>query len=511
MDMLDRSAKAEFAGMDGERSSMLSRFERIAQLTVPSCMPDKNYKAENDQLTNGFSSLGSQCVTHLTNKLMNAMFAPSRPFFRLGMNEQALKQLADKLQVEEGVVTDALAAGERSAMAELEREGCRENLFEGMMHLVTLGNVLMDMSGDTLVFTSVRDYVVRRNAKGVWTCLIIKESVRFDDLDKAAQQAYQRQRNVADPSASLDTFKMIKLAGGMYRESFWVEDVNLGDDFMGKYTIANVPYRPLTWRLPLRQNYGVGRAEEYANDLAVHDSNSEALADGSILASTFKWLASPSGMTRPEDMTNSANGAVIPGVTGDLSLVFANVGQQLQTVLAIGQEYTRRLGAGFLLSSAVTRQAERVTAEEVKMQVLELEGSLGGTYSRLSLSMQGPLASWLLKKAKVTIKGTLIKPTVITGLDALSRNGDLERMRTFLGDVAQLDGIQPSTRVTLNEGNIVTDMAAGNGVDKGRYVKTQAQIDEARAQAEQQALAMQAAQNNVDAQTQVKPSEAPPQ
>ncbi|WYW03949.1 head-tail adaptor [Pseudomonas phage vB_PpuP-Villemi] len=497
----ERTARAEFDRLDGDRQTMLDRYERLAQLTVPSVLPDKEYNSKQDQLTNGFTSLGSQCVTHLTNKLMNAMFAPSRPFFRLSVGSEKLLQLAQALGVDEGIITDALAQGERDAMAELEREGAREALYEGMTHLVTLGNVLMDMSGDTLQFTGIRDYVVRRNAKGVFTCLVIRECVRFEDLEEDVQKSYTKVHGYCNDHHELNTYKQIKLCKGMYRESFWVEDLDMGAAYSGKYRPENVPYRPLTWRLPLRQDYGVGRVEEYANDIATNDCVAEGLADGAILASQYKWLANPAGMTRPEDMTNSMNGAVVPGVEGDLALVFANIGQQLQTVLAIGQDYQRRLGAGFMLSSAVTRDAERVTAEEIKIQVMELESSLGGVYSRLALSIQTPLATWLIKRAKINIKGTQIKPVVITGLDALSRNGDLERMRAFLTDVTALDNVQPQTKATLNVNNIVSDMAAGNGVDKGRYVLPPAQQQQNQNQADVEALGRQAAVNTVDANT----------
>ncbi len=495
----ERTAKQEFSRLDGDRQGLLDRFERLSQLTIPSVFPCKEYKSTQDQLTNGFTSLGSQCVTHLTNKLMNAMFAPSRPFFRLGLEESKIKEIAGQLGVNEGVITDALAGGERDAMAELEREGCREALYEGVTNLVTVGNVLMDMSGDNLLFVSCRDYVVRRNAKSIPTCLIIRECVRFDDLEDDAQAAYMNVRGACQDYQELDTYKMVKLVKGMYRESFWVEDVNLGEKYAGKYKPENLPYRALTWRLPLRQHYGVGRVEEYANDLATNDGLSEAQADGAVLASQFKWLCSPSGMTRPEDLSGGQNGEVIPGVEGDLSLAYANIGQQLQTILAISQDYQRRLGAGFLLSSAVTRDAERVTAEEIKIQVMELESSLGGVYSRLALSIQQPLALWLIRKAKVNIKGTQIKPVVITGLDAISRNGDLERMRAFLGDTAQLDNIQPQTRAKLNENNIISDMAAGNGVDKGRYILSEDQQQMNQNKLDQEALGRQAASGAVDA------------
>lgn len=506
MDQQDKTAKSEFDFLDGQRQNMLDRFERLAQLTIPSVFPDEDYDQQQDQLTDGSSSLGSQAVTHLTNKLMNAMFAPSRPFFRLSLDNATIQKYVQQLGTTESVITDSLAQGERDAMMELEREGCREALYEGMTHLVEIGNVLMDMSGDELIFTSVRNYVVRRNAKGVPVLIIIRAKHMYCDLEDAARMAYEKAGRTQQYDQEVCTYKMIKLVKGMYRESFWVEDINLGDEFVGKYNPENLPYRALTWRLPLGQHYGVGRCEEYANDLGTNDMISEALADGAVLASQFKWLVSPNGITRPEDLTQSANGATLPGVTGDVDIVFANIGQQLQSVLGLLQEYQRRIGAGFLLNSAVTRDAERVTAEEIRIQAMELESSLGGVYSRLALSIQQPLALWLLRKAKVNIKGTAIKPVVVTGLDAISRNGDLERMRAFLNDVALLDNIQPQTLATLNRTNIVSDMAAGNGVDKGRYVLPPEQQQANLQQAQQSQLEQQAASNAVDAATQ--PSEA---
>ncbi|WYW04340.1 head-tail adaptor [Pseudomonas phage vB_PpuP-Kurepalu-1] len=497
----DRNAKGEFEILDGERGTMLRRLERLSQLTIPSIVPDDDYKTETDQLTNGFTSLGAQCVTHLTNKVVTAMFAPSRPFMRLTLDPKTLAQYEEQ-GIEEAVVTDALANAEREAMGELEREGCREALYEAMSHLITVGNVLMDLSGEQLVFVGIKDYVVRRNKKGRVTCLIIREKVRYEDLEEDARREYEATGATCQHDHECCTYRQIKLVSGMYRESFWVENVNLGPKYAGKYKPENVPFRALTWRLPIGQNYGVGRVEEYANDLATNDQLSESMSDGAILASQFKWLANPAGITRPEDVTRGGNGDIIPGVSGDLALVFANIGQQLATVQAIQQDYQRRLGAGFLLSSAVTRDAERVTAEEIRIQAMELESSLGGVYSRLALSIQEPLANWLLKQADIKIQGTKIKPTIITGLDALSRSGDLDRMRQFLGDVTLLDQIQPPTRASLNENNIVSDMAAGNGVDKSRYVLPPQQVAANQQAMQQQQLEQQAASNQVDAQTQ---------
>ena len=131
--------------------------------------------------------------------------------------------------------------------------------------------------------------------------------------------------------------------------------------------------------------------------------------------------------------------------------------------------------------------------------MIELESSLGGTYSRIAVDMQQPLAHWALKTAEVDIKGTKVEPRVITGLDALSRNADRERMMMFLSDVAMLDNIQPDTRLKLRETNIISDMAAGAGVERGKYVASKEEIEAAQQQRQQMALNQQAEAAAIDA------------
>lgn len=482
----NQSAPAEWAVMDGLRQAMINRVERLSQLTIPSVTPQDHYNTDTDQLTNGFTSLGSQASTHLVNKLMLAMFAPSRPFMRLEFPDKVKASLIEELGVAEDDIVAALVMGEKAALDELEQAGQRQVLFEVLTHLVVSGNALLDLSGDDLNLVGIKDFVVRRNAKGKVVTLIIREKYRLADLDADAQEEFKKKYPGTRWDADVCLYTWVRYVDKVYRSSVWVDDCELSQGFKGKWTEASLPWRALTWRLPARQHYGVGRAEEYANDLAEHESLSHALSDGAALATTFKWLANPGGMTRPEDVTKAQNGAVIPGSQNDLSLLSANIGQQLSTVLSIRQEVAQRIGRGFLLSSAVTRDAERVTAEEIRLQAMELESSLGGAYSRLALDVQQPLGFWLLRKAKVSLKGTQLKPVIITGLDALSRNADRERMMMFLQDVAALDGIAPETRMRLREGNIIADMAAGAGVDRVRYIASEEEVAARRQLAQQE-------------------------
>lgn len=489
------TGKSLWETMTSTRSSMMARKERQAEATIPSALPDCNYNSENEALTTGSTSLGMQGATNMVNKLMLAMFAPGVSFMRLELEPKAKAALMEQLQLQDdSLLTNVLAEGEREALRVLEQSGSRPQLYEGLTALVCVGDVLMDLSDDAgISFISLRDYAVERNRKGTVLRIVFREITRVQDLEDDAQEEYRRAVPTCKAHDKVTVYTTVRLTRGMYRSTVYVEDVELSPRHSGKWKPENLPYRALSWRLPLGQHYGVSLAEDYSNDLGVHDIVSEAMSDGAVLAAQFRWACNPGGMTNPEDLEKGVNGAVVPADPDDLKLIFANMGQQLNTIQGIEEIYARRLGRGFLLNSAVTRNSERTTAEEIRIQANELEQSLGGVYSRLAIDMQGPIARWQLRAANINVRGTQIRPTIITGLDALSRSAELQRMMGFLGDVATLAEIPQETRLMLNEEPIISDMAAGRGVNRSKYVATAEEItrrrqEQAQAQASQQAV-----------------------
>lgn len=495
------NGREEWESLTADRGTMMSRKERLAQATIPTTLTDSNYKVQNEALTNGASSLGAQGATNVVNKLMLAMFAPGVSFMKLDLAAEAKRKFMGQLGLkDDSMLTDVLAEGEREALLALERSGSRPALYEGLAALTCVGDVLMDLSSkDMISFIGLHDYAVKRNRRGVVRRLVFKEHTYVQDLEPKAEEEYRRATPTAKPDDKVIIYTVIRLVNHMYRSSVYVDDVKLSPSHGGQWKPENLPYRALTWRLPLGQDYGVSLAEDYANDLGAHDIISESLADGAVLASQFRWACNPSGTTQPEQIMTGRNGDVVPADPEDLKLIFANIGQQLQTVMAVEEVYARRLGRGFLLNTAVTRNSERTTAEEVRIQAIELETSFGGVYSRLSIDMQGPIAKWQLRAADIQIKGTKITPTIITGLDALSRGAELDRLKGFLGDVSILSSIQPDTRMMLNEEPIVSDMAAGRGVSRNKYVATVDQINQRKQEQAQAVASQQAVQAGVEA------------
>jgi ribosome-binding protein aMBF1 (putative translation factor) len=64
--------------------------------------------------------------------------------------------------------------------------------------------------------------------------------------------------------------------------------------------------------------------------------------------------------------------------------------RRLRTADNTNQQTMQRLARAFLVTSAVVRQAERVTAEEVHKVAQELEEVLGAVYSEQVVTFQMP-------------------------------------------------------------------------------------------------------------------------
>jgi hypothetical protein len=99
--------------------------------------------------------------------------------------------------------------------------------------------------------------------------------------------------------------------------------------------------------------------------------------------------------------------------------------------------------------------------------------------------MQKPLAEFLLALIGLKIVGKDITPTVVTGLDALSRNGDLESLRRFIADATQLLTLPPESQQWLLMDALLTDLGTGHGIESKKYVAKQAQVQAQREQAAQ--------------------------
>jgi hypothetical protein len=483
--------------LHGDKDTFLTRCERYASLTIPKlCLPD-GFDVESTDQTHDYQSIGAQAVNALTNKFMLALFAPSRPFFRVEPGEKTRAKMAVN-GMDEKVVAAALGQMERSAVKELDRRGQRPKLYAVIKNLIVLGNVLLVLEKDTMRVMGIRYFCVKRCADGSLHSLVIKECVKFNELDEKARKALP---NLYQDDTEVSHYRWIKRQdnGGKepdYVMTQWVDMHQLPqEEFGGKWPESKLPYRVLTWDLTDEADYGTGLVEEYSGDLEALSTLSEAIVNGAVLGAEFRWTVDPTSMMSVEDVRDSVNGDVLAGKKDDLQMVTGGNPSSIETAAKVSERYERRVSLGFLMQGATTRDAERVTAEEIRMQANELETSFGGTYSVLANNIQKPIAEWLLKTIKVP-EGMDLELSIITGLDALSRNGDLEALRLCLMDLAQITALPEDLQGRIKYQTIVDFIGNGRGIDFASFLKTE---DEYQAWLDQQAAARVQESNAVEA------------
>jgi len=150
----------------------------------------------------------------------------------------------------------------------------------------------------------------------------------------------------------------------------------------------------------------------------------------------------------------------------------------------------------FLLNSSVQRSAERVTAEEVRYMAQELETALGGVYSILSQEFQYPLVNLLLGRMEQSGKmpkmpKDAVKPTIVTGMEALGRGQDLNKLATFLQYLQPLGAEVIQSEV--NVGDYIDRLGASLGIDTQGLIRSpeQKQAEQEAAQQQQQQQMME--------------------
>ena len=145
---------------------------------------------------------------------------------------------------------------------------------------------------------------------------------------------------------------------------------------------------------------------------------------------------------------------------------------------------TQRLAQAFLMNTSVQRQGERVTAEEIRFMAGELEDALGGVYSILSQEFQLPLVSRIMdrmtkaKRIPALPKG-IVRPAIVTGLEALGRGHDLQKLNLFMQTLGTLG---PEAMQSVNMSDLISRVGTSLGIDMSGLVKTQEQMQEEQQQ-----------------------------
>lgn len=472
-------AKATYEKYKQERQPYIDRGIENAKLTIPALFP-KEGTTGSDKFKQAYQSVGARGINTLSAKLILALFPPNESFFRLGIDENALAQVGvDPSKKAE--LDQALMQIELLIRRFLEENQIRITLNEALLQLLVTGNCMVFIPPDTkgARLYSLKQYVMKRDAIG--NVLVIVT------LDKQAKMALPEevQALVADakPESDVEIYTKIVRNGDEY-VSFQEVNGQIIQGSENSYPLDKLPYIPLRMTKQDTESYGRSYVEEYYGDLYSLDTISKALNFIGQLSAKALFLVNPNGVTRPKKLQDASSGDFVAGRVEDVQALQLNKYPDLNISFQWQQVLEQRLSYAFLLTTAVQRNAERVTAEEIRTVAQELENSIGGIYSILSQELQLPLIKVILNKLMRTgavpqLPDGVLEPTITTGMEALGRGQDFNKYMTFVSTMAQL----PEAMQYLKIGEFVTAIATSLGIETPELVKTQEELEQEQQQA----------------------------
>jgi len=436
------------------------------------------------------------------------MFPHDRPFISLKLTPESQLKLEQEAG-EEGaaqmaeIVRSSTARIEETAMRKLKMTAYRPMAVMAIKHLIISGNAMIKrMKDGTRVVYGVRDFCIRRDLGGHMQEAILRDTKKFGNLGEAVQQELIKSglRDYLDET-DVVLYSHYKLVGNRWTFQQAADNVMLaGPRFYNK---TDMPLLPLTWSLARGEDYGRGLIED--NAIAFHnlDVLTAAMIDLMAAIADIKFLVRTGSTLDVAHLNQSARGSYHQGNEGDITVPEIGKRGDISVMMQAIEKWERDLSQAFLLNSASTRDAERVTAEEIRLNARELESGFGGLYSKLALEWQQHEGEYAI--SQVDIKKTLgadadlFEVIVVTGLESLSREGQLDALRLAIGDLQMLEAVPDEIRGTINPLAFASFIFTNRGVKLKEFMYTQAQMDanEKKAMAQQQALMDQQASANV--------------
>lgn len=492
------TAQGRYKSLETERDPYRQRAEDAARLTIPAVMPPQGTNGAM-LLHQPFQSVGARGVNNLASKILLALFPPGSAFFRLKPARKVIDEMIGQGlgdQVEE--IEIALSRVERTVMDGFEAKSARAAISEALVGLIVGGNSLFYIGPKgTFKYFPLSRYVVKRDLEGHPCEIITVEGLAPSSLTKAAKAIYEAKASKENKSdqRTCDIYTRVYLEENrweVYQELY--EEKIPGSE--GSYPKDKPAWLPLRWKAVAGEDYGRGLVEEYIGDLRSLEAITQAIVEFAAAASKILFMVDEGGVTMKQTLQDAPSGSVVDGNAKDVTVLQLEKFADFQVVQTVGAGIEKRLEQAFLLNTSVQRQAERVTAEEIRFVAGELEQALGGVYSVLAQELQRPLVERLMVQMMKdqelpSIPDKSINPVIVTGLEGLGRSHDL--MKLDIWQSGMLSVVPPEQLAEyIHVGKLGLRRAAALGIDIEGVIRTDEEVDQIR-QAAQQAELQKAA------------------
>ncbi|MCS5736567.1 portal protein, partial [Herbiconiux daphne] len=471
-------AKAVYERLKSDRNQYTTRAENNAAVTIPSIFPKDGDNAST-KYTTPWQSVGARGLNNLAAKLMLALF-PQQTWMRLDISEWLEKQIVDDPSLREKA-QQSLSMIERILMKFMEGNSYKVTLFEAIKQLVVAGNALLYLPEPTGEYTPMKlyklsSYVVQRDGFGTMLQCVTLDKIAFAALPEDVRSKLSGEHK-PDEQMEVYTHCYLDDESNQYLKYEEIDGVEVeGTD--ASYPMDSCPFIPIRMIRQDGENYGRSYVEEFYGDLLSLERLQESIVGFAMISSKVVGLVNPMGNTQVKRLSKAQTGDFVPGRAQDIEFLQLGKGSDFSVAKQTIDALEQRLSYVFMLNSAVQRGGDRVTAEEIRYVAQELQDTLGGIYSVLSQELQLSLIRVLLSQLQATKKipelpKEAITPSVVTGLEAIGRGQDQQKLMDFANAMASLQALSSNPDINVNV--FTLRLANSMGIDTDGILLTDAE------------------------------------
>jgi hypothetical protein len=502
-----KTARETYEKLTPDRDPYLQRARQVAELTLPHLMVPEGYSG--GQLPTPYQAMGARGVSSLASKLLLALFPPGQSMMRYQIDPSVLDELSQGDGTVKAEVEASLAGTEKAVTTDIESNALRPRLHEAFKQWVISGNVLLfnGPHGGMKVFHLDR-YVCKRDPDGNALIIVAKESIskvllppKLQKLLKMGVPEASGDQGVGMDQDTVDIYTAVVRTSRTRYITFQEVSGLLVPGSRGSYKADELPWIPLRSEPVSGQSYSYGYAVGLLGDLASLEGLMKALVDAAAASARLVFLVSPNSSTDIRELNAAKNGSFVTGLEGDVVALKVDKANDMSVAFNAIERLQQSLGFAFLLNQSVQRNGDRVTAEEIRFLAQELEDVQAGAYSLLAQELQLPLVRARLARLKKmnripAIPDDIATPSIVTGLEALSRGHDLQKLDALLQGGVQLLGPDITAKY-IDAGIYFKRRQTALGLSEEGLVRSPEQIAEIEAQEQQQAMIAQLGPNAV--------------
>jgi hypothetical protein len=496
------SAEARYNQLKSDRNAAESRAKQCATLTLPTLYKEVSKGKSSTSRTTPYQGTGARCVNSSAARFLLALFPANANFFKLSPDGMDANQLAEQAGIQQGELEMGLAEIERTVINDIETSGMRGKLSMALKHLVATGNGLLYIPDEgNAKFYPLTRYVVHRDGMGSVLEMVTLDSIAPSTLEEGMKSSLgldKKQGATKDAGPEQD----VELYTRVYREGeLWqvYQEINgvIVNGSEGTYPIDACPWIPL--RIPEEdgEDYGAGLVYDYYGDFDALEKLSKAILKGAAAAAKVLWALDENASIRPTTISQAESGDVLRFKAEQLKAVTQEKYGDFNFVSAHIDKLVARLEMAFGVRTAIQRNGERVTAEEIRYLAQELEEVQGGVYSILAEDLLLPMVRRVMDRLVRThrlpeLPPGLIKPRIVVGVAALGRGQDMQKLMEWSQAAQTALGPQVFAQY-VNPGELMARMGAASDLTMKGLIKSDEQLQQEQQQDTMHQAAIRAA------------------